>query len=162
MIRGFTCHFYDVGGSRIERKKWIHCFEAVDMLIFVASLSCYDEVLFEDEDVNSMEDQLNLFANIINNKRFSRAKMVLFLNKKDLFAEKIKRVPLTICESFKSYTGDPHSFDETTAYIRDAFLALDNCSHSEPRILTHITCAMDTDHVKKAFSFLPDFLLSTV
>lgn len=40
---------FDVGGQRSERKKWIHCFEDVSAIIFIAALSEYNEVLFEDE-----------------------------------------------------------------------------------------------------------------
>jgi len=39
---------YDVGGQRGERKKWIHCFENVTAIMFIASLSEYDQVLAED------------------------------------------------------------------------------------------------------------------
>jgi hypothetical protein len=38
-----------VGGQRSERKKWIHCFESVNALIFMTAVSEYDEVLFEDD-----------------------------------------------------------------------------------------------------------------
>ena len=34
----------DVGGLRYQRKNWIHYFESVTVVIFVAALSCYDEV----------------------------------------------------------------------------------------------------------------------
>lgn len=37
-------HFYDVGGQRGERKKWIHCFDGVTCIFFIASLSEYDQV----------------------------------------------------------------------------------------------------------------------
>uniref|UniRef100_A0A915Q1V2 G protein alpha subunit n=1 Tax=Setaria digitata TaxID=48799 RepID=A0A915Q1V2_9BILA len=40
---------FDVGGQRSERKKWIHCFEDVNAIIFIAAISQYDQVLFEDE-----------------------------------------------------------------------------------------------------------------
>lgn len=40
---------FDVGGQRSERKKWIHCFEAVHALIYITAVSEYDEVLFEDD-----------------------------------------------------------------------------------------------------------------
>lgn len=38
----------DVGGQRSERKKWIHCFENVIALIYLASLSEYDQCLEEN------------------------------------------------------------------------------------------------------------------
>jgi len=38
----------DVGGQRGQRKKWIHCFENVMSLIFLASLSEYDQLLEEN------------------------------------------------------------------------------------------------------------------
>lgn len=44
----------DVGGQRSERRKWIHCFENVTSIIFLAALSEYDQVLYESEkDVSS-------------------------------------------------------------------------------------------------------------
>ena len=45
-----TWSMIDVGGQRSERKKWIHCFEDVDCLIFVAALSGYDQCLVEDHN----------------------------------------------------------------------------------------------------------------
>ena len=39
---------FDVGGQRSERRKWIHCFDNVDMLIFIVAISEYNQVLDED------------------------------------------------------------------------------------------------------------------
>lgn len=39
---------FDVGGQRSERRKWIHCFEAVKLAVFCISLSEYDQVLLEE------------------------------------------------------------------------------------------------------------------
>ena len=55
-------HLWDVGGQRSERKKWHHIFTMeLTAVIFVVALSCYDEVMFEDYDVNMMVDQVELF-----------------------------------------------------------------------------------------------------
>lgn len=42
---------FDVGGQRSERKKWMHCFENVTAVVFLAAISEYDQVLVEDETV---------------------------------------------------------------------------------------------------------------
>jgi hypothetical protein len=52
VIDGTIFEMYDVGGQRNERKKWIHCFDNVTAIIFVAALSEYDQVLFEDASTN--------------------------------------------------------------------------------------------------------------
>jgi hypothetical protein len=52
---------YDVGGQKNERKKWIHCFDNVHAVMFVAALSEYDQALFEDETENRMVDAIQLF-----------------------------------------------------------------------------------------------------
>eukprot|EP01084_Bolivina_argentea_P210427 358165_1 len=88
-------HLFDVGGQKSERKKWIHCFELVTAVIFCASLNCYDEVMFEDEEKNTMVDQIELFEQICNNEWFKDTAMILFFTKKDLFAEKIQSILVT-------------------------------------------------------------------
>jgi hypothetical protein len=45
----------DVGGQRSERKKWIHCFENVNCVLFCVALSAYDQTLREDSDVVSRQ-----------------------------------------------------------------------------------------------------------
>ena len=44
----------DVGGQRSERRKWIHCFEDVSSIIFIASLAEYNLSLVEDSAVNRL------------------------------------------------------------------------------------------------------------
>merc|ERR1712048_687920 len=90
-IKGTQFHIFDVGGQRSERKKWIRCFEHVTAVIFVASLSCFDEVMFEDDTQNAMIDSV------------------------DLFAEKIEKVPLTVC--FEEYDGED-VYDDCVGFIR--------------------------------------------
>jgi len=45
-----TYRMFDVGGQRSERKKWIHCFEGVTAVLFLAAISGYDQCLVEDKD----------------------------------------------------------------------------------------------------------------
>ncbi len=51
-----------------------------------------------------MHESLHLFNSICNHRFFATTSIVLFLNKKDLFEEKIKKVHLNIC--FPDYDGE--------------------------------------------------------
>eukprot|EP01084_Bolivina_argentea_P171328 296828_1 len=141
----------DVGGQRSERKKWINCFAGVTAVIFVADLSCYNEVLYEDYYTNAMTDQLELFDDICNCDTLKHTAMILFLNKKDIFENKIKRVQLTKCSSFADYSGQMDSYVETTKYISDVFSNL-NKKPSEKDVYAHLTCATDYDNIQKVFA----------
>lgn len=59
--------------------------------------------LVEDRTINRMHDSLTLFKNIVNSKAFAKTPVIIFMNKSDLFVEKIKTVDLNIC--FPEYTG---------------------------------------------------------
>ena len=69
-IHSFT--ITDVGGQRNERRKWIHSFEGVTAVIFVAALNHYSAVLFEDESKNAMIESIELFYEICNSKWFKK------------------------------------------------------------------------------------------
>ena len=40
---------FDVGGARSDRNKWVYAFEGCDFLLFVVSLSGYNQCLIEDK-----------------------------------------------------------------------------------------------------------------
>ncbi|CAH2293202.1 guanine nucleotide-binding subunit alpha-15 [Pelobates cultripes] len=83
----------DVGGQKSERRKWIHSFENVSALIYLASLSEYDQQLEENNNVprlkNRMRESMALFCSILELPWFEDTPIILFLNKTDLLAEKI-------------------------------------------------------------------------
>lgn len=141
----------DVGGQRSERKKWFHCFAEVTAVLFCVALNEYDEKLFEDERVNRMVESLNLFKEVCNNKFFNDARnptsMIIFLNKADLFREKIKKVPLT--NLFPEFKGGA-DFDQGSNYIKDQFIS--RSIDKNKLIFTHVTCATDTENVRIVFN----------
>eukprot|EP00727_Mastigamoeba_balamuthi_P006487 m51a1_g2459 putative g-protein subunit alpha 1 (239) ;mRNA; f:18095-19087 len=154
-IQGTPFRMLDVGGQRSERRKWIHCFQDVTSVIFCVALSEYDLKLYEDDTTNRMQESLKLWKEICNTKWFINTHMILFLNKRDLFEEKIKRVPLTVC--FPLYDGPPGSFDAAAQYIRDEFLALNK--NPKKTVTVHITCATDTELVRRLFADVKELLL---
>jgi len=61
------------------------------------------QVLFEDETQNRMRESLALFENIISYPWFLESSIILFLNKTDLFYEKIRKSSLA--NHFPAYKG---------------------------------------------------------
>lgn len=145
---------YDVGGQRNERKKWLHCFEGVTAVIFVAALSEYDQMLFEDDTQNRMTEALVLFKDISNQSAFAESSMILFLNKKDLFAEKVKIKPIK--DYFPNYTGPEGDFDAGAHFFIESFMAQ---KVGGGKVYTHITCATDTKNVEVVFNACKDIIL---
>jgi guanine nucleotide-binding protein G(i) subunit alpha len=90
MIEGKNYLIYDVGGQKSLRLFWIPYFESqLEAILFVTSLACYDQTLQEDRSINRMNDALELFDKIVNNPLLKNTRILLFLNKMDLFSKKI-------------------------------------------------------------------------
>jgi len=146
----------DVGGQRTERRKWVHCFESVTAVIFCTSLSEYDQTLREDSSVNRMKESLLLFDEICNSQWFRNIAMILFLNKIDLFQEKIATTDLTCC--FPNYTGGCNH-DLARDYIRMRFLETNQSPHN---IYCHYTCAVDTENIIFVFKCVRETILNKI
>lgn len=146
-------HIYDVGGQRSERKKWIHCFDNVTLVIFCVSLSEYDQALMEDRNQNRFQESLVLFDNIVNSRWFARTSVVLFLNKIDLFAEKLGKVPMQ--NYFPDYTGGS-DINKAAKYILWRFVQLNRANLS---IYPHVTQATDTSNIKLVFAAIKETIL---
>lgn len=146
-------HMYDVGGQRSERKKWIHCFDNVTLIIFCVSLSEYDQLLLEDQGQNRFEESLVLFDNVVNSRWFARTSVVLFLNKIDLFAAKLQKVPLE--NYFPDYTGG-QDINKAAKYILWRFVQLNRANLN---IYPHVTQATDTSNIKLVFAAIKETIL---
>lgn len=144
----------DVGGQRSERKKWMHCFQDVTAVIFCVSLSAYDQCLDEDDTTNRMQESLGLWNQIVNSAWFKDTNMILFLNKSDLFREKIQRVNIT--PAFPKYRGE-QEFEAASTYIQEQFLA--RVENSSKQVFTHITCATDTSNIAVVFTAVKSIIM---
>jgi len=154
-IEGVLFRMVDVGGQRSERKKWMYCFQDVTAVIFCVAMSEYDLKLYEDDTTNRMHESLKLFKEISNTKWFVNTAMILFLNKQDLFKEKIVKTDLTV--AFPEYTGGKN-FDSATEYIKKMFLA--QSENPKKSIYSHFTCATDTQNVSVVFNAVKDIILN--
>ncbi|GJN90048.1 hypothetical protein Rhopal_003046-T1 [Rhodotorula paludigena] len=146
---------FDVGGQRSERKKWIHCFEGVTAIIFLASLAGYDQVLIEDRDSNQMQEALMLFDSICNSQWFVNTSMILFLNKLDVFKERI--FVSHVKAHFPDYIGPELDAQAAQEFFKSRFTRLNRSARKE--IYTHYTTAIDTNLVKVVMTSVYDIIL---
>ncbi|KAL0574800.1 guanine nucleotide-binding protein subunit alpha, partial [Marasmius crinis-equi] len=93
---------FDCGGVRSERKKWIHMFDNVGVIVMVVSLD-YDSCLLEQRNANRMEESITLFEAICGSRWFIRTKLILAFTKLDSLEEKLRTSPLE--RLFPDYTG---------------------------------------------------------
>lgn len=149
--KGVEFKLYDAGGQRAERRKWIHCFDSVTAVIFVAASSEYDQNLFEDHKVNRLTEAISLFNDTCNSKWFVNTPMLLFLNKKDLFIQKfnVKRVPLNVSGNFPTAPENFDDVDGALQWIADQFTSQ---KHGDKNIFVHHTNATDASNVEMVFN----------
>ncbi|KAK9763934.1 guanine nucleotide-binding protein subunit alpha [Basidiobolus ranarum] len=151
-----TYRMLDVGGQRSERKKWIHCFENVTAIVFMVAISEYDQNLIEDDTVNRMQEALTLFDSICNSRWFTKTSVILFLNKIDLFREKLITSPMS--DYFLDYDGG-EDYDKACEFITNCFKSLNHSSSK--KIYTHFTCATDTQQIGFVMTAVNDILIQS-
>jgi len=101
----------------------------------------------------------NFFHEICMSKWFSKTAIILFLNKDDLFREKLAKGK-NISVAFPDYTGDS-SYETSVAYIRDKFTdVIDPITEERRDIYCHVTTATDTKNVMVVFDAVRDFIIS--
>ena len=84
--------------------------------------------------------------------------MILFLNKRDLFAEKIKVKNIRDYPMFAEYQGPDGDYDAGVQYFLDKFLER-NKAGTDRQIYHHVTCATDTKNVRVVFDACKDIIL---
>ncbi|KAF9524433.1 guanine nucleotide binding protein, alpha subunit [Crepidotus variabilis] len=83
------CFFYDIGGMRRLRKVWMTYLDNLDAVVFLASMSCFDEHLTDQPSVNRLEDTLNLWSSISRSNLLDQAQTFLFLTDTELLEKKL-------------------------------------------------------------------------
>eukprot|EP00483_Globobulimina_turgida_P001330 UN01332 len=157
LIKNHKFKICDVGGQRNERRKWIHFFSAVTSVIFVVSLSCYDELTFEDEE-NAMGVSIEVFDEQVNSEWFRDIPFILFLNKSDLYYDKIAAVSISVAPVFESYDGPPNDSQASLTYIKEVFT---NTNRNQARsIFTHVTNATNKDQIEKVFNDVQTMIIN--
>ncbi|XP_019406220.1 PREDICTED: guanine nucleotide-binding protein subunit alpha-15, partial [Crocodylus porosus] len=167
-VKKVTLRIVDVGGQKSERKKWIHCFENVIALIYLASLSEYDQRLEENSQENRMKESLALFRIVLELPWFQNASVILFLNKTDILEDKIAHSDLADC--FPAFPGPKQDAEAAKHFILEMYTErYKQCSSgrgpsrtSKTRCLYHhFTCATDTQNIRKVLKDVRDVVLAS-
>uniref|UniRef100_A0A3P8YES9 Guanine nucleotide-binding protein G(O) subunit alpha n=2 Tax=Esox lucius TaxID=8010 RepID=A0A3P8YES9_ESOLU len=124
---------YDVGGQRTERRKWLNYFDRVQAVLFVVGLSGYDMTLMEDPSV------------------------VLFMNKCDLFQEKILNPKRHLRLYLPSYKEADCDVDAAARHITAMFVACNSTPNK--MVYHHYTTATDTHSVGVVFQVVLDTIV---
>eukprot|EP01080_Neovahlkampfia_damariscottae_P000216 gene216-4462_t len=149
-VDGIKLDLKDVGGQRNERKKWQKVLSSVDILIYIVSLSDYDEVLYENRDTNKMKEAVEVFEATVNLDWFKNSPIILIFNKKDLLEKKIQEND-TLKDVFPEYKGgkNPKAAEE---FIQTMFFDL--YKGNPDNIHQFTTSVLIPDSAKEAFESL--------
>ena len=141
--------FVDLGGQRNFRKQWANYFQDVKIILFVASLSDFDQLLPEEESFKRTQDSLTLFSQIANSEMFIEVPIFFVLNKIDLFEKKLKRIPDVFKEAYPGFTGHMNNLDEVIDHVRKNFVK--QLDPRPPRGLIEAVkvCAYDESSVRE-------------
>lgn len=106
---------------------------------------------------NRLEESKNIFDTIVNNLVFRGVSIILFLNKTDLLAEKLKSGETSIRWFFPEFSGDEKKLNDVQTFLLEYFRS----AKRDPRkpLFYHFTTAVDTENIKVVFNAVKDTIL---
>eukprot|EP01080_Neovahlkampfia_damariscottae_P007179 gene7179-11491_t len=136
----------DTGGQRNERKKWKQCYSKGDIsgILFIVSLSEFDQLNYEDNKTNRMTDSLKIFNSILLDESISKIPVFLIFNKIDIFEEKIKNSSSELKELFSDYQDD-FDFETSKKFIQNKYLE----NNQNNQITVHYSNFKDEKNVQQ-------------
>ncbi|XP_029997411.1 guanine nucleotide-binding protein G(o) subunit alpha-like [Sphaeramia orbicularis] len=153
-VNEITFRLYDVGGQRSDRRKWLNFFDCIQAILFVVALSSYDMTLVEDPSVNRLQESLELFTTTCTNAIFKSTSLILFMNKTDLFQEKILHSGRHLRFYLPSYQGADGDVEAAAHHITSMFSEC-NTNPDKP-VYHHFTMATDTANIQVVFQMVID------
>jgi len=135
----------DVGGSRGSRAAWVPYFEDVNVLLFIAPVSAFNQTLTEEPSVNRLWDTFLLWKGVCKHHLLRKATFVVLLNKSDLLDAKI-RSGVQFRQFVTSYKDRPNRTENILEYLKEKFSWLYKQEAENARSLhIHVTCATDSN-----------------
>ncbi|KAF5388888.1 hypothetical protein D9757_005036 [Collybiopsis confluens] len=103
-----------------DRRAWIPFFDDVNAIIFLAPVSCFDEVLLEDSTINRLNDSVALWKAIISSRLLENVTMICFLNKCDILKRKLKS-GIRFSRYVREYGDRPNEITPVVKFIKERF-----------------------------------------
>jgi len=104
-----------------------------------------------------MHEALMLFESIANSKYFTKSGLVLFLNKMDLFTEKVSSGRANIADYFPDYNGPARDPEAGSRFFAGKFRNLIRDPNKE--VYVHYTNATDTNLLDKTMRSVQDMIV---
>ncbi|KAJ7874772.1 guanine nucleotide binding protein, alpha subunit [Mycena olivaceomarginata] len=145
---------YDVGGARS-----VVSLADLGVFRFLAPLSCFDQVLAEDETVNRLEDSILLWKTIVSSPLLKQTSLILFLNKCDILKAKLQSGQ-KFSEYVVSYGDRPNDFEHCSQYMKKKFTMIAKQFSLEPRgFYTYFTSVTDVQATADILGSVRDMLV---
>ena len=106
---------------------------------------------------NQMNEALFLFDQISNSQYFAKSALILFLNKIDLFGEKVTSGMSPISRYFPDYRGKDNDVEAGKKFFADKFKKL--VKDTKKEIYIHYTNATDTNLLKVTMRSVQDMIV---
>ena len=164
-LHGTAYQLIDVGGQKAERRKFFHLFSKMHAVLYVASLSEYNQVLFEDNETNRLSETMRVWRNTVNHEDFKTTWFLLFLNKLDLFKDKYyhQKFPIEIdflCDHPPPKVEDEENEDCAKAleWYKELFRGLVRATKRK-QVRMYVTTALDAENIKRVMDLCTTLLL---
>ncbi|XP_064091497.1 guanine nucleotide-binding protein subunit alpha-11-like isoform X1 [Macrobrachium nipponense] len=150
---------HDMGGQRPERIAWVNQLDYPSAILFVASLSEYDQTVEEaEESKNRVQESLDIYEQLLGYSPFDTTPVILLLNKSDVFSVKIKEQPLK--KYFPEYEGPDGDEASGRDYITSLYVDL--TKKYKKNLLVRYTEATNRDNFRAIFAFVSNYVSRTI
>ncbi|KAJ7735718.1 guanine nucleotide binding protein, alpha subunit [Mycena metata] len=148
---------YDVGGARSLVR--VPYFDHMHAIIFLAPVSCFDQVLAEDDRVNRLEDSMILWKIIVSSPLLKNANLILFLNKCDILKTKLAS-GIKLSDYVTSYGDRPNDFENCSQYLKKKFAGIvKNYSPTSRAYYTYFTSVIDLQSTSDILGSVQDTII---
>ncbi|KAI9061527.1 G-alpha-domain-containing protein [Trametes sanguinea] len=146
--------------ERSGRAAWFPYFDDANAILFLAPISCFDELLQEDRRVNRLEDSFLLWKAIIQSKLLAKCIIVLFLNKYDLLEKKL-RSGVPVKKYLPSFGDRENSAPVLAQYLHQKFKDQHREHSPQPRrpFYGYVTTCINTKATTSTLNAVRDGIL---